>query len=67
MLRRLTLLLLSTLIFAAGCATTQATMPPRPAKPVITAVEHEGMVCFDRGDAYLLFLYIVELEEGYDQ
>jgi hypothetical protein len=52
---------------AAGCATTQSPMPPRPAKPVITAVEHEGMVCFDRGDAYLLFLYIVELEEGYDQ
>jgi len=67
MLRKMTLLTLSILILAAGCATTQSPMPPRPAKPVITAVEHEGMVCFDRGDAYLLFLYIVELEEGYDQ
>lgn len=67
MLRRLTLLLLSTLILAEGCATTQATMPPRPAKPVIRAVEHEGMVCFDEADAYLLYLYIIELEEGYDQ
>jgi hypothetical protein len=51
---------------AAGCAATQATMPQRPAKPVITAVEHEGMVCFDRDDAYLLYLYIIELEDGYD-
>jgi len=24
------------------------------------------MVCFDRDDAYLLYLYIIELEDGYD-
>ena len=55
------------LLILAGCATTQATMPQRPAKPAITATEHEGMVCFSRDDAYLLYLYIIELEEGYDQ
>ena len=66
MLRRTILLALLTLILAAGCAATQATMPQRPAKPVITAVEHEGLVCFDRDDAYLLYLYIIELEDGYD-
>lgn len=66
MLRRMILLALSTLILA-GCATTQATMPQRPVKPVIMAVEHESMVCFSRDDAYLLYLYIIELEEGYDQ
>jgi len=24
------------------------------------------MVCFDEADAYLLYLYIIELEDGYD-
>jgi hypothetical protein len=39
----------------------------RPIKPVITAVECDDMVCFSREDAYLLYLYIIELEDVYDQ
>lgn len=61
------LLVLSMLISAAGCAATQAATPQRPTKPVITAVEHDGMVCFSEDDAYLLYLYILDLEEIYEQ
>lgn len=59
------LLVLSMLISAAGCAMTQA-LPTRPTKPVITAMEHDGMVCFSEDDAYLLYLYIIDLEDGYE-
>ena len=61
------LLVLSMLISAAGCAATQAATPQRPTKPVITAEEHDGMVCFSEDDAYLLYLYILDLEEEYDK
>jgi hypothetical protein len=51
-----------------GCVATQAhRMPQRPAAPVITALSHEGMVCYSEQDAYQLYLYILELEDGYSE
>jgi hypothetical protein len=41
-------------------------MPTPPTKPVIKAKVENGQVCFSEEDAYLLYLYILDLEEGYE-
>lgn len=67
MLRRLILPVLL-IIILAGCATTQAEpLRTPPTKPVIKAKVENGQVCFSEEDAYLLYLYILDLEEGYEE
>ena len=45
---------------------TSSQMPPKPAKPSLDIEQREdGGVCLDKEDTYLLFDYILQLEEGY--
>lgn len=66
-MRLVKILLVLSMLISAGCAATQAATPQRPTKPMIQAVEHDGLVCFSEDDAYLLYLYILDLEEIYEQ
>lgn len=59
----LTGLLIGTTIISAGCG---GTMPVKPTKPTLTAIESDGMICFSRDDVVSLGRYIIELERGYD-
>lgn len=47
-----------------GCATMQ--IPQKPIKPRIEAEYKDESVCFSKEDAYLLFMYIKALEDGYE-
>lgn len=70
-MRRRILLMLSTIIFLVpacqGVTPRTETMPVKPVRPRIEAVKRadDGGVCFSAEDAYLLFLYIQQLERGY--
>lgn len=64
---KMTLLVLLTITLTA-CQTAKPIIEQRiaPIKPDITAISHEGMVCFSEDDAKELFFYILELEKGYE-
>lgn len=66
----LTLVLLSISILVA-CSTVQTTQyKQRPTRPVLhswTIEEPKGAVCFTKDDATALYMYIIALEQGYDQ
>jgi len=57
-------LVLSLTIFMAGCMTCR--MPEKPIKPQIDVYEYGDYVCFDKDDAAQLFIYILDLEAGYE-
>jgi len=57
-------LVLSLIIFMAGCVTCR--MPEKPVKPQIDVYEYGDYVCFDKDDAAQLFIYILDLEAGYE-
>jgi len=57
-------LVLSLIIFMVGCVTCR--MPEKPIKPQIDVYEYGDYVCFDKDDAAQLFIYILDLEAGYE-
>jgi len=57
-------LVLSLIIFMVGCVTCR--MPEKPVKPQIDVYEYGDYVCFDKDDAAQLFIYILDLEAGYE-
>ena len=59
----LIVLLIGITLSLMGCAAPQMKIPT---KPVLTAIESDGMICFSRGDSVKLGRYIMELERGYD-
>jgi hypothetical protein len=57
-----TILLASFAVILAGCQTMAQQPRPLPTKPTLKVIEHQGLVCFDKGDAGQLGTYILELE-----
>ena len=68
-MKRLTILVLLLTSISMGCLGTvnpSADMPKKPARPPLDVEQQEdGGMCLDKQDTYLLFDYILRLEEGY--
>jgi len=64
---KLMLILLGLLLVISmvGCMTCPK-MPAKPVKPQIDVYEYGDYVCFDKDDAVQLFIYILDLEAGYE-
>lgn len=65
----LVMLSMSIFLLPMGCVTINQAMPQKPIPPDIEAHTNSatGEVCYDKEDAYLLWLYINQLEKGYDR
>lgn len=63
---RLSLTLLSVILFLSLSACSTGTMPSKPPRPNLDVIERDqGGICLDRQDTGELLHYIRDLERGY--